>query len=74
MSHYSLGAFTALPLDVFVNFICQIIDVRHKGGLHFHSIGMLGYHWFKKKKSDFKGGFVTSALILYQGESSELSV
>lgn len=50
VSHYSLGAFTALPLDVFVNFICQIIDVRHKGVLHFHSIGMLGYHWFKKKK------------------------
>lgn len=50
VSHYSLGAFTALPLDVFVNFMCQIIDARHKGGLHLHSIGMWDIIGLKKKK------------------------
>lgn len=37
MSH-SLGVFTALPLDVYVDFICQIMNVEYKGGLQFHSI------------------------------------
>jgi len=73
-----------------VEFIHQIRNVGHRGGLQFHSVGcgrriqtvtnrtckdLLGFG-FKalRVKNYFKSSFVTRASILYQRESSKFSV